>query len=83
MTLKFDTDIFSYNAYREDGYDDRNSGNEGHRGTMDGKGGTYPAEMIEDTVRMGNVAFSIGSRKAGDYNAVACLGETIELPKGI
>ncbi len=82
LTLKYDTDIFSYNSYREDGYDDRNPRNEGHRGTMDGKGGTYPAEMIGDTVCMGNVTFSIGSRKVGDYNAVACLGQTIDLPKG-
>ena len=82
LTLKYDTDIFSYNSYREDGYDDRNPRNEGHRGTMDGKGGTYPAEMIGDTVKMGNVTFSIGSRKVGDYNAVACLGQTVDLPKG-
>ncbi len=82
LTLKYDTDIFSYNSYREDGYDDRNPRNEGHCGTMDGKGGTYPAEMIGDTVRMGNVTFAIGSRKVSDYNAVACLGQNVDLPKG-
>jgi alpha-mannosidase len=49
---------------------------------MDGTGRTYPAEMIGDTVRMGNVSFAIGSRKNGEYNAVACLGQTINLPKG-
>ena len=81
LTLKYDTDIFSYNSYREDGYNDRNPRNEGHRGTMDGKGSTYPAEMIADKVQMGNVTFNIGSRKVGEYNAVACLGQTIELPK--
>ena len=81
LPLKYDTDIFSYNSSREDGYNDRNPRNEGHRGTMDGKGGTYPAEMIEDTVQMGNITFSIGPRKVGQYNAVACLGQTIELPK--
>lgn len=82
LTLPYDTDIFSYNSYREDGYDDRNPRNEGHRGTMDGKGGTYPAEMIDDTVRLGNVTFVIGSRKEKAYNAVACLGQTIDLPAG-
>ncbi len=82
VLLKYDTDIFSYNTYREDGYDDRNPRSEGHRGTMDGTGRTYPAEMIGDTVRMGNVSFAIGSRKNGEYNAVACLGQTINLPKG-
>ncbi len=82
LALKYDTDIFSYNSYREDGYDDRNPRNEGHRGTMDGTGRTYPAEMITDKVQVGNVNFSIGSRKNGEYNAVACLGQTIDLPKG-
>lgn len=82
ISLKYDTDIFSYNTYREDGYDDRNPRNEGHRGTMDGKGRTYPAEMIVDTVQVGNVNFAIGSRKNGEYNAVACLGQAIDIPKG-
>ncbi len=82
LPLKYDTDIFSFNTYREDGYDDRNPRSEGHRGTMDGKGGTYPAEMIGDTVRLGNVTFAIGPRNEKTYNAVACLGQTIELPKG-
>lgn len=81
VLLQYDTDIFSYNNYREDGYDNRIPRNEGHRGTMDGKGGTYPAEMIGDSVRMGNVNFVIGPRKNGAYNAVACVGQTIELPK--
>ncbi|MDX9748976.1 MAG: glycoside hydrolase family 38 C-terminal domain-containing protein, partial [Paludibacter sp.] len=82
LPLNYDTDIFSCNNYREDGYDDRNPRSEGHRGTMDGKGGTYPAEMIEDTVRLGNVAFAIGPRGEKQYNAVACLGQTINLPAG-
>ena len=82
LDLKYDTDIFSYNSSREDGYNDRNPRNEGHRGTMDGKGGTYPAEMIDDKVQLGNVTFNIGPRKEGEYNSVACLGQTIELPKG-
>ena len=36
---------------------------EGHRGSLDGKGGTYPAEMIGDKVQLGNISFSIGSRE--------------------
>jgi len=82
VSLPYDTDIFSYNNYREDGYDNRNPRTEGHRGTMDGKGGTYPAEMIDDTIKTGNVNFVIGPRKSGKYNAVACVGQTIEIPKG-
>lgn len=82
LALKYDTDIFSYNTSREDGYNDRNPRSEGHRGTFDGKGGTYPAEMIGDKVQMGNVTFQIGSREVGEYNAIACLGQGIDLPEG-
>ena len=34
LALKYDSDIFSHNCYREDGYDDRNPRSEGHRGTI-------------------------------------------------
>jgi alpha-mannosidase len=82
LTLDYDTDVFSYNSNREDGYIDRTPRSEGHRGTMDGKGGTYPAEMIGDNVRVGNVLFEIGPRDKGKYNAVACKGQTVSLPEG-
>ena len=55
---------------------------EGHRGSLDGKGGTYPAEMIDDKVQMGNISFIIGPREEGEYNSIACLGQTIDLPEG-
>lgn len=82
LELQYDTDIFSYNESREDGYDGRSPRMEGHRGSLDGKGGTYPAEMIGDKVQMGNVSFQIGSREVGAYNSVACLGQSINLPEG-
>ncbi len=82
LVLKYDTDIFSYNNSREDGYEDRKPRNEGHRGSLDGKGGTYPAEMINDKVQLGNVLFNIGSRKVGNYNAIACAGQNIAIPIG-
>ncbi len=82
VKLKYDTDIFSYNSSREDGYLDRMPRSEGHRGSFDGKGATYPAEMIGDTVKLGNISFSIGSRKEGEYNSVACVGQRIDLPEG-
>jgi len=82
VELEYDTDIFSYNSNREDGYKDRKPRSEGHRGSLDGKGGTYPAEMIGDQVRMGNVTFSLASREAGAYNSLACLGQSIDLPVG-
>ncbi|MBE0674879.1 MAG: hypothetical protein IH591_09485 [Bacteroidales bacterium] len=82
LVLEYDTDIFSYNSNREDGYIDRTPRSEGHRGSLDGKGGTYPAEMIGDKVQMGNVSFEIGPREEGKYNAVACKGQKIALPEG-
>ncbi len=82
IELEYDTDIFSYNNNREDGYLDRNPRSEGHRGSLDGKGGTYPAEMIKDKVQLGNISFSIASREEGDYNALSCLGQSIDLPEG-
>jgi alpha-mannosidase len=87
VAMEYDTDIFSYNSNREDGY--REDGfsvprprSEGHRGTLDGKGGTYPAEMIADTVQMGNISFNMGFRREREYNALACRGQSIDLPAG-
>ncbi len=82
LNLKYDADIFSYNNNREDGYIDHMPRSEGHVGSLDGKGGTYPAEMIGDKVQQGNVLFNIGSKKEAAFNAVACKGQSIELPQG-
>jgi len=87
LDLNYDTDIFSYNNNREDGYDEDGFSkprprSEGHRGTMDGKGGTYPAEMIGEKVVIGNVVFAVGPLKETEFNAVACLGQSIALPEG-
>ncbi|MBM4152665.1 MAG: hypothetical protein FJ220_03975, partial [Kiritimatiellaceae bacterium] len=88
VQLTYDTDVFSYNSNREDGYGTkeaikgRKEHLQGSSGSFDGKGGTYPAEMIGDTVTMGNVLFNIGPRTDMSYNAVACRGQTIALPEG-
>jgi alpha-mannosidase len=87
VALAYDTDIFSYNSNREDGYREdgfavRRPRSEGHRGTFDGKGGTYPAEMIGDTVQLGNVSFNIGPREPREYNALACRAQSVDLPAG-
>ena len=88
IDLNFDADVFSYNNHREDGYDNRdvlkrrNDTSGGASGSLDGKGGTYPAEMIGDTVRMGNIVFQIGPREEYTENAVACRGQSIDLPDG-
>ncbi|MFC1760667.1 alpha-mannosidase [Planctomycetota bacterium] len=88
VQLEYDVDAFSYNSNREDGYWTRtllkNRGDKtgGASGSLDGKGGTYPAEMIGDQVVMGNVAFTIGPREEFKTNAVACRGQSIDLPTG-
>ena len=87
IELEYDTDAFSYNSkredgYREDGFVKRRSRSEGHRGSFDGKGGTYPAEMIDDEVKMGNISFNIGPREERAYNSLSCLGQSIDIPEG-
>ncbi|MBM4104019.1 MAG: alpha-mannosidase [Planctomycetes bacterium] len=82
VALKYDTDIFSYNNNREDGYANLKDRKQGSTGSFDGKGGTFPAEMIGDTVQLGNVSFAIGPRKEGARNSVACRGQSIDLPAG-
>jgi alpha-mannosidase len=82
LNLKYDADVFSYNNNREDGYIDHMPRSEGHVGSLDGKGGTYPAEMIGDRIQQGNVLFNIGSKKEAAFNAVACKGQIVDLPQG-
>ena len=82
VALAYDIDIFSTNSNREDGYIHLKNRSQGFCGSFDGKGGTYPAEMIGDTVQLGNVTFVIGSREEGAHNAVACRGQSIDLPQG-
>ncbi len=82
LTLDYDIDVFSYNTNREDGYMNLADRRQGFSGSFDGRGGTYPAEMIGDVVQLGNVTFTIGPRDAGVCNSVACRGQSIELPTG-
>ncbi len=87
VSLTYDTDIFSYNDNTEDGYDEDGLGihrprSEAYRGSFDGKGGTYPAEMIGDKVQVGNISFDMGPKTTATYNAVECVGQTIDLPAG-
>ena len=82
IALEYDIDIFSYNNNREDGYINLKERSQGFSGSFDGKGGTYPAEMIGDTVQLGNITFAIGPREEGVHNSVACRGQSINLPAG-
>ncbi|MCU0857712.1 MAG: hypothetical protein MUC65_04840, partial [Pontiellaceae bacterium] len=71
-----------YNTNREDGYVGIKNKKYGSAGSFDGKGGTFPAEMIGDTVQLGNISFAIGPRENKAFNAVACRGQDIDLPAG-
>jgi len=88
VELEFDSDIFSTNEMREDGYDNRRVLNArkdktvGGSGSLDGKGNTYPSEMMGDTVQVGNVTFNMGPRDPYMANALACRSQTIDLPEG-
>jgi alpha-mannosidase len=82
VELAYDIDIFSYNNNREDGYIGIKDKKMAFAGSFDGKGSTYPAEMIGDTVQLGNVSFAIGPREDSTHNSVACRGQNIDLPEG-
>jgi alpha-mannosidase len=88
IELNYDCDVFSNNDNREDGYDNkrvlkaRDDQTVGGSGSLDGKGNTYPAEMIGDTVLVGNVTFNIGPRDSYMANAIACRGQSIDVPEG-
>lgn len=45
-------------------------------------GQSIPAELIPDVVVSEDIRFSISSKKDGENNAVACTGQTINLPQG-
>ncbi len=51
-------------------------------GGFDDQGATMPSDMIGDTVVSEGITFKIGSRSAGQKNAIACRGQTINLPSG-
>ncbi|MGB0372442.1 MAG: alpha-mannosidase [Opitutales bacterium] len=88
VEFAYDTDIYSYNSNREDGYFNwaivrgRMDKTGGASGSFDGKGGTFPAEMIGDEVVVGNVRYQIGPRDEFQVNAAAARGQSIDLPKG-
>lgn len=69
IALPFNLDAFSSNTDPMDGM-------------MDGTYASLPAEMMGDTVEVGGIAFAIGPRADGRKNAVACAGQSLDLPAG-
>ena len=65
LTIPYNLDAFSWDEDYSDG-DFTNSL-------------TYPAELISDSIEVTGIPYQIGSRNNGEYNAVACAGQTISL----
>jgi alpha-mannosidase len=69
VSLPYNADVFNCNG-------------ETAAKAFDAEGRSIPAEMMGDTVSFGGVLFNIGSRDTNQLNAVACQGQTIDLPSG-
>jgi len=69
LVLSYNLDAFSSNEDRSDG-------------DLDGHGGSFPSELISDTVHAEEVVFRMGSTAPGSLNALACQGQTLTLPSG-
>ncbi len=89
IALAYTADIFSTNEEPEDGYiayggyfDLPRPKGFGAYSNMDGKGSSYPAEMMTDKIQMGNVEFEMGPTDSSSFNAIECIGQTLELPNG-
>ncbi|MEO8413912.1 MAG: glycoside hydrolase family 38 C-terminal domain-containing protein [Ginsengibacter sp.] len=68
VALPYNADVMSYDDNRDDGnFYRRNS---------------IPAELMPDEITSEDTRFTIGSKADGDYNAVACNGQAIDLPPG-
>lgn len=68
VSLDYDTDMMS-----------------GHDAITDVTSGiakAFPAELMADNITAGDVTFAIGSRAAGDNNALSCHGQKLTLNRG-
>ncbi len=51
-------------------------------GAFDPEGRTIPGEMLPPTMVSEGIEFRLGSSEPGQKNAIACRGQTIDLPQG-
>ncbi|MFT3685703.1 MAG: chitobiase/beta-hexosaminidase C-terminal domain-containing protein [Phycisphaerales bacterium] len=68
ITLTFDTDVVSTNASFTDGSMDADR--------------SFPAEMLPASLTSEGVKFNLGATTDGQKNAVACNGQTVNIPEG-
>lgn len=69
IDLPYNIDVMSFDAHKADG-------------DFDGRGRSFPAEMLPDVITSENIAFKVGPKADGENNAVSCQGQTIKLPAG-
>lgn len=69
LTDAFNLDGITSDANRKDG-------------NFNGKGETFSAELMPETVTSEDILFNIGSKADGDKNFVQALGQSINVPKG-
>ncbi|ERK30312.1 glycoside hydrolase family 38 C-terminal domain-containing protein [Clostridium intestinale] len=69
LTDDFNLDGITSDANRKDG-------------NFNGKGETFSAELMPETVTSEDILFNIGSKVDGDKNFVQALGQSINVPKG-
>jgi alpha-mannosidase len=68
VELPYNTDVMSYDTNRDDGR------------FSDGQ--SLPDELIPDTIESEGIRFAIHNKADGKNNAVCCMGQTIDLPRG-
>jgi len=68
VELPYNTDIISFDENRDDG----NFNNDQ----------SIPAELIPDVITSEDIHFAVNHKTDGENNAVACAGQTINLPQG-
>ena len=68
LSLPFNVDVVSRDSGRADG-------------AMDADGRTYPAEQLSRRVVAEGIRFNLGGSSPGEFNAVACRGQSIALPE--
>ncbi|MEE8524159.1 MAG: glycoside hydrolase family 38 C-terminal domain-containing protein, partial [Thermoanaerobaculia bacterium] len=51
-------------------------------GDFDGRGRTLPGELLEPSISFRGISFELGPLEPGQHNAVACSGQSLEVPPG-
>lgn len=69
VALPYNLDVISSRANRSDG-------------DFDGQGRTLPADQLGDRIEVEGVSFQVGPKTDGAKNALACNGQTVNLPAG-